>query len=323
MNLRSLYWSLWNGITSRYPLGENVFEREWDLLINLDTCRVDALRAVSDEYDFLGDVGRLFSVGSHSAEWMVNTFTESYRDEIQKTVFVSGNVWAHRILNERIHEQIVQSDYSESSYRYFTQTGLEAWRTVHGSTLRHLDHSWQAALEQTGRVHAAGHGAPDVHTDRAIALGREYDPERMIVHYSLPHSPYVANAVAENRDLYEYESDPFTALQTGTAFETVYESYLDNLRFVLDHVEVLLDNYDATTVAISADHGESFGEYGLYGHKFGVPAPHVRYVPWAQTTATDTETHTPSSPEPDLNDVEKVQTDELLRTLGYLPDEGD
>jgi hypothetical protein len=30
-----------------------VYDLEWDTLIILDTCRVDALRTVADEYDFL------------------------------------------------------------------------------------------------------------------------------------------------------------------------------------------------------------------------------------------------------------------------------
>ena len=31
-------------VTARYPIGTNVFERDWDLLVVLDACRVDALR---------------------------------------------------------------------------------------------------------------------------------------------------------------------------------------------------------------------------------------------------------------------------------------
>jgi hypothetical protein len=38
------------------------------LLAIFDTCRVDALGKVADEYDFLTDVGKLVSVGSNSPE---------------------------------------------------------------------------------------------------------------------------------------------------------------------------------------------------------------------------------------------------------------
>jgi hypothetical protein len=38
----------------------------------------------------------------------------------------------------------------------------------------------------------------------------------------------------------------------------VWEAYLDNLRYVLDNIEELLQNVDGKVV-ISADHGELFG----------------------------------------------------------------
>lgn len=71
--------------TSRYPIGRNVYERDWDLLVVLDTCRVDALREVSPEYDFIGEVDAVWSVGSATAEWTANTFTQSHLDKISKT----------------------------------------------------------------------------------------------------------------------------------------------------------------------------------------------------------------------------------------------
>lgn len=55
-NVFALYVLLYTILTSRYPIGSNVFEENWDLLVVLDACRVDALRAVEDEYPFVGDV---------------------------------------------------------------------------------------------------------------------------------------------------------------------------------------------------------------------------------------------------------------------------
>jgi len=87
---------------------------------------------------------------------------------------------------------------------------------------------------------------------------------------------------------------------------------------VLDHVEVLLNNYDAETAVISADHGEAFGKYGIYKHPYGVPHPHVKYVPWCETKGQDTGEYVTKYPEPDLNRVTSEDTEELLKTLGYL-----
>lgn len=297
----SLYKNIWSAITSRYPIGTNVFSKEWDALIVLDTCRVDALKQVASEYDFLTDIGSITSVGSTSSEWIANTFTEKYIDDIRNTVYVAGNSHADFVLK--------QQDLPP----YDRNWGLANWRTVSSDQLLHLDR-WEDNVK-----HPEGHRSPVRTTDQAIAVGREFDFERFIVHYAAPHDPYTANAVAEEREeLHDYEEDPFLALKSGKSFDLVWESYIDHLRYALDNVERLLDNLDAETVYITADHGEGFGEWGIYGHGVGAPSPHVKRVPWAKTTATDTREYDPGI---DVHDVQQVDSDsaeEILEDLGYL-----
>jgi len=38
------------------PVGTNIYERDWDALVVLDACRVDILREVADEYEFIDEV---------------------------------------------------------------------------------------------------------------------------------------------------------------------------------------------------------------------------------------------------------------------------
>lgn len=45
------YCEVGAGVSSRFPFGTNVYEKDWDVLVLLDTCRVDALAEVSGEYD--------------------------------------------------------------------------------------------------------------------------------------------------------------------------------------------------------------------------------------------------------------------------------
>ena len=63
----------------------------------------------------------------------------------------------------------------------------------------------------------------------------------------------------------------------------------------------------------SADHGEAFGEWGQYGHPNASPLPVVKKVPWVETTASDTNTHTPAE------ESQGATTDvkEHLADLGY------
>jgi hypothetical protein len=70
---------------------------------------------------------------------------------------------------------------------------------------------------------------------------------------------------------------------------------------------------------ITADHGELFGEMGLYGHLVGLLHPNLRKVPWVETAAGDTYDFTPSV---DLTAVSGDESDvdisEHLKDLGYL-----
>lgn len=79
------YNAAWLCLTSRWPIGTNVFDRDWDLPIVLDASRVDALRAVAPEYDFLDSIGSILSVGSTSAEWVAQTFCTDHLDKFQQT----------------------------------------------------------------------------------------------------------------------------------------------------------------------------------------------------------------------------------------------
>ncbi|WP_324665347.1 alkaline phosphatase family protein [Haloarcula sediminis] len=94
----------------------------------------------------------------------------------------------------------------------------------------------------------------------------------------------------------------------------MWDAYLATLRYVLDDVALLLENVDAERVAITADHGEAFGEWGFYWHTVGCPHPAVRRVPWVGTTATDEGTYDPVvTPETD----EGFDRQQHLRDLGY------
>lgn len=47
------------------------------------------------------------------------------------------------------------------------------------------------------------------------------------------------------------------------------------------------DNVDASNVAITADHGNTFGENNIFDHHVGLNHPTVREVPWVKTSARD------------------------------------
>lgn len=293
------FLGLWYTYTSRRPIGRNVYESDWDLLIVLDACRVDVLEAVATEYDFIESIDRKLSVGSHSREWLAGTFTRKWRDEIARTAMITGNG----------HTQPVFYN-NESPPKETVPFCWPNWDVVSGDAFAHLEMVWQDD-------HPEGYGVPPRPiSDRTIAVGRDGDHDRLIAHYMQPHVPYIGKAIKEDREPTEAEARGWKYLKSGDLdVETHWELYKANLRLVLDEIELLLANVDADQVVITADHGNAFGEFGAYGHPEGFLHPNVKVVPWVETSATDTGAHTPS-----YEPKEGVETsvEQHLEAMGYL-----
>ncbi|WP_312909771.1 hypothetical protein [Natronosalvus caseinilyticus] len=302
-----LYLGPWFTATSRRPIGTNVYDLGWDALIILDACRVDALRYLAPEYDFLDarSIDSIVSVGSGSREWLVKTFNEDHLEDVQETALVSANGFDRDIfMNDRYLPGIAVP---------FCWPGADP--VTEHDFLRY-DPVWRDCRDE--RLDTV---PPEATTNRAILAGREADADRLVVHYAQPHTPYIADAATDGgRELTDIERSAWGALKQGSVpNEVVWRMYLNNLRHALDSVGVLLENLDAEKVVLSADHGEAFGEWGIQGHPTGLPHPHVKRVPWATTTATDYESvATDDIASPAANSTEDDGTvEEHLEALGY------
>ena len=266
-------------------VGTPVWERDWDVLLVLDACRLDLMREVADEYDFLGgpeNVGSLWSVGSKSNEWMERTFTAEYADEVERSAYVTGNPFTSKVT-------------------------FDPAPAV-------LDEVWRYAWDDEVRT-----VPPRPMTDRAIATWREEDVDRMVVHYMQPHGPFLSRPDMGTYRTPDDFGQGFSSLW-GEAGRTipmseVWEAYRDNLRRVLDDVALLLENLDAPKVAISADHGNAVGEWGVYGHPGDVLLPCIRRVPWVETSGRDDGEYAPEVERTD--DAVTVGVEDRLRSLGY------
>jgi hypothetical protein len=264
--------------------GTPIFEREWDALLILDACRPDLLAEVSDEYEFLPDeIETTYSVGSRSDTWMRRNFTSEYHEELARTAYVTGNPYSDSVCDE-------------TEFAYLDEVWCYAWDDEVGSV------------------------AADDITDRAIATGREQEFDRLIVHYMQPHFPSYPDPIGDGIDIDSFGTEwnsVWDQLEGGVVSrETVWDSYLQNLEYVLDSVEVLLRNLDADKVVISADHGNAVGERELYGHPINKPAPVLRRVPWVSVTAEDTQQRSSKLDAPNSDDKSDVKR--RLEDLGYV-----
>lgn len=279
-----LYSGLWRTLGWHVPRGTNIYEHDWDALIILDACRVDLMRDVADDYDFLGPVESFESVGSMSQEWMAKTFTDEYADEMAETAYVTANVFSDSELDSR--------DFLE------------------------LDELWKYAWDDD-------HGVvpPRPVTDRAIHHGRENDPERLIVHYMQPHHPFIADDgitddFASDPFGREGRETVIDALRRGEiSRDEFWKAYRANLELVLEDVELLLSNLDAEKVVITADHGDALGEWGLYDHPAGCLHPVVKDVPWSGSSGSDTNEY---EPKVEHSGDSTGAVEDRLSQLGYI-----
>lgn len=275
------YIGMWRQIGRLWNYGEFIYEYNWDLLVVLDACRWDLMAEIDGEYVFVNR-DTTYSVGSSSGEWTVKNFDERYADEMARTALVTGNPYSESHLDE--------DDFLL------------------------LDEVWRYAFDEELRTIPA-----DAMTDRAIAVGRKRQPDRQIVHYMQPHHPFVTNPMDKGLPRREFGATPWDnvwhKLRKGKVdHDSVWESYLDNLRYVLRHVSILLDNVDADRAVITSDHGNLLGEFGLYAHPDYVPLPALKRVPWCVTTAEDLGTHQPAEWS---HNVTGIAVEEQLRHLGY------
>lgn len=260
----------------------NVFDREWDILIILDACRIDLIQEVSDEYEFFNDIDQIVSVGSQSEEWMKNTFIPAKSEILSDTSVVTGNP--------------------------YSQTALDA------NQLKTLDEVWKYAWdEKIGSIRARPI------TDRAITQWREKKQDRLVVHYMQPHFPCILEPrLSTGPGIHDFGTDAVTIwskLEEGELTQQeVWDAALRNLRYVLDDVEILLNNVSAPTVAITSDHGDAYGESNTYGHPRKSTLDVVKKVPWIETTAIDNQSHDPKLYKPATQSIDR---NKRLQALGY------
>lgn len=303
-------------VSSRFPMGDNVLDKDWDLLIILDTCRFDALKEAKRSGGFScldsSKIKSYYSVGGSTLEWTAQTFRKSYSASASEVDYIAGNVLVEEVLDGRhTPESIDDAAWSPTKWNTLSKSALNNFvsvgnlREVKGPASGHEDRP---------------HPSAQLVTDLAINHGRQNDPKRLIVHYIQPHYPYYsAIETGERETLADWEVFPFYKLRLGKVSKaTVWDRYMKELYSALDAIDILLRNYDAERVAISADHGEAFGERYLgvrgYKHRVGMLHPKVRRVPWAITSATDTGERTP-----DVNVKSSSQSrEEMLKSLGYL-----
>lgn len=280
----SLY-NIYLGLLERwrwYDNGHSLLEHDWDVAVVLDACRVDALRNYENEYDWLENVRAETSVAGMTPTWMEATFDS--RSACSSIRYVSGNPYSVTHLRDEWFPDIVHLSESHWSDEYHTVPA----RPV---------------------------------TDVAIQTWRTAESDSMVVHYMQPHFPSIP-AVRGDTETKSFGrggiAGRWESIRRGEITKVdVIESYLANLRYVLDEVGLLLKNIDADDVLITADHGTCLGEAGVYGHA-GIHLPAIFSIPLAWTTASDEQTHEPAERVTADTTERDRNVEDQLAALGYV-----
>lgn len=268
------YVGLWRNVGKRVNYGTPIWDAEWDICLVLDACRWDLIPEVDRSY--LTDDWN-YSVGSSSGEWIPKTFDGQDTTDV---AYVTANPYSKNLLD--------------------------------ASSFALLDEVWEYGFDRDLRTIPA-----DVVTDQALTAWAE-DPDQLVVHYMQPHHPFVPDPMDQGLPRQEFDSQPWDnvwhKLRKGEVDrEKVWDAYVANLEYVLDHVETLLGNADAD-VLITSDHGNVLGEWGMYAHPDWVPLRSLKRVPWITTHAEDRGDYEPT--DHSTNPASSTRN-EQLEALGY------
>ncbi|WP_049928581.1 hypothetical protein [Halopiger goleimassiliensis] len=277
-------------------------ESDWDYCLVLDACRYDVFESVYDDY-LDGTLEKRRTNGSSTPEWAYRTFTGEH-----DIAYFSGNPFINDLgipLNEL--KWGASCDYEWAASDHISEV-FDVWKTgwddelgtVPPESLAEAFREHREAAERADRtvLHymqphapylARGKGqklkqiqkgirrqeesatATDGDGGRLSSLGDSIRPK--------VESTLEGSELAQKAGLW-LELDPKELVTNGTR-EAALELYEENLRIVLEEVTDLLPELDGTVV-VTADHGEAFGEEGVWEHHIETYIPPLMEVPWLE-----------------------------------------
>lgn len=230
---------------SRIPL-KNIFSEQWDYLIVLDVCRYDYFKKFCN---LSGNLEKVNSAGTHTVEWLLNNF-QSYKK--YDLIYVSANP---QVSPPKLKEIF------RARKKFFELVNV--W-----------NFGWDDKL---GTVH------PKEVNKAALRYFEKFPEKRMIIHFLQLHSPFIGenslNLQEMKKEVSEFKNW-FNLVKNGDIdAHDLIKAHIGNLKLVMKHIKELVSSLSGKII-ISSDHGEAFGEYGIYSHVPGMYIKEIMEVPW-------------------------------------------
>jgi hypothetical protein len=323
-----------------------VWSQDWDILCVLDGCRFDLMREVADRGEFeavtcSNDVESRWSVGSQSAEWMDRTFAPEFAHEMAQTAYLTGNPFSAQsggtvrtvtngalplrdddfaVLYEAWRDEWKHGEISTIPPGPLTDAAIGIWRQRQSLNVNRI-------IVHYMQPHTPFRSRPDWFLGQAntTAWGQiksdNQDDENGGDDDDL--LAQLDEATLEELRLLETDDsegfkDPWTRVRDQELpFYEFWGAYRDNLIWVLDDVQRLLNNCDGRIV-LTSDHGNGIGVWDVWSHPPGVAIPAVRRVPWVPLEGRDLRTHRPGVPNHVVDSsVRDDAVEARLADLGY------
>ena len=278
---------------------QRLLESEWDYCLVLDACRYDVFRDVYDDY-LNGTLHKRRSKGSSTPEWAYKTFTGEH-----DIAYFSGNPFINDLeipLSEL--KWGASCDYEWTASEHINNV-LDVWKTgwdddlgtVPPGAITEALRDESEAVERAERTvlhymqpHAPylsrGTGGKLTQIQKGIKrqseVVEEDDDTGTLRSLGDVIRPRVEERL-ENSELAQkaglwLELDPTELLANGTRVAAM-RLYEENLRIALESVSELVPNLEGSVV-VTADHGEAFGEEGVWEHHIETHIPPLMEVPW-------------------------------------------
>ncbi len=277
---------------------QQFLESEWDYCLVLDSCRYDVFESVYDEY-LDGSLERRESVGSSTPEWAYRTFTGDH-----DIAYFSGNPFINSLgipLSEL--KWGASCDYDWTATEHISNV-LDIWKerwdddlgTVPPEAMTAAFEEYQTDISEADRTvfHYMQPHAPYLSRGQGGKLGQikeginrqaESDGDGGVVSKigdtvrpKLEKS-LEGSSIAQKAGLW-LEMDPVELVRGGTR-QTGLEYHEQNLRIALEEIVELVEELDGDVI-VTADHGEAFGEEGVWEHHIETYIPPLMEVPWLE-----------------------------------------
>lgn len=281
---------------------QRFLKSDWDYCVVLDACRYDVFSEVYSEY-LDGTLEKRRSIGSSTPEWAYRTFTDHH-----DIAYFSGNPFINSLgipLNEL--KWGASCDYEWAAADHISEV-FDVWKhgwddelgTVPPESLVTSFHEHREVTARADRtvLHYMQPHAPYLTRGKGQKLkqirkgidrqGRERETDTgggsALASVGDAVRPKIESVLdgsklAQKAGLW-LELDPTSLVRNGTRGAAM-ELYEENLRIALESVADLADDLDGSVV-VTADHGEAFGEEGVWEHHIETPIPALIEVPWLE-----------------------------------------